>query len=944
MLSSAPSAHGCGLLLLAFALLCVCAWSFVGEAAAAPPALGVPVRQSSAPVEPVAPDPDAAVREDAVTAPQRRLFADADRPGIAGRLLQDGRPLVGASVGSDDDELLAGRSDADGAFFLPQCRGRIQLQIAGATVPPGFTFGPIDLGEGDRCDVGEVIVPRPASITGRVLDEQGRPLAGITVFAAGRHSDVYPDRPTAVESSPSRRTGSDGRFQFGNLLPGGTRVHVDDPDREPGNHAGDAEVELASGECVDVGDLVVLHAEPLRGFVLDGSGQPIAGAQVTPGGGESTERQPRRAVRSGADGGFLVRGFGRFEALTIEREGFETLLCERVDEAARPFVARLRPALALAGAVHGSRGQPGYVCVEMDPADYREPSGWIWRTLYRPYPIGADGSFRIVGLPAGRWRVRAAVPRVGAADFVACELPQQEPLQLTLAPAREVTVQVVDDQGAPVGGADIDARCRYSEDDLFTPPPPRDGKEAVTDADGRARLWLVPSPAQSVHGSARGHCDDELELDDAAIPAAVTLTLPRAGHLRGTVPVAALRQRAHLWVGCAQQDGSERGHVIDIDSRGCFRSGPLRPGRYSLALVVADPTEQGMSWQPPVPHPTPVLGDRVQVGATVLVEVVAAVESTVDLPAPPVGEVRGRVLARGAPVAGALVYALAGDREAESYLLPVELQTSRGRVFCRTDEEGRFCFLAPAAGTFLLRARHARGACWSAPVVVCVREPGTSAAVDLRIGAAAIRGSFDTGALPPAEGGDVRACLYRLEDAAADPQQDVWTGNSRRRLQDTVQQLRPDRSGAFAFECLPPGGWLLRLVGSQGILLQRVVSLATDDVVELGPLQLPIGVAPRLRCGLGEHSGVQLLRLQDGKELFLRVVDNCGGEGFAWGVLPPGRYRLRDTEMLVLTTRCGSRTWTSWQAGEPVGEPVDVEVHADGTCTPAIVWPDGLAK
>jgi hypothetical protein len=271
----------------------------------------------------------------------------------------------------------------------------------------------------------------------------------------------------------------------------------------------------------------------------------------------------------------------------------------------------------------------------------------------------------------------------------------------------------------------------------------------------------------------------------------------------------------------------------------------------------------------------------------------------------------------------------------------VQLDTGRGRVFCRTDADGRFRFLAPTTGFFRLRARHAQGAAWCSPVVVQVPMPGAIVPCELRLGAAAIHGSIDLRETAPIERREVHASLFRLQDAAIDPSKSLWTMDACKDLEDTVQQVPLPASGAFAFECLPPGGWVLRLVGRHGTLLQRVVHTVGDETIELGALQVPKGVEPDLGCGLTPENGVQLLQCIDGAEVFLRALFAREGEGFRWGTLPPGRYRLRATEMLQVQTSLGE----SWRkSGDPVGEPVDVEVHNDGSCTPSVVWPDGLEE
>ena len=879
----------------------------------------------------------------------RRQAADPSHLlGIAGRLLQDGRPLAGASVRTDDEEERSScKSAVDGTFLLQPRVGNGQfLEVVGPTVPPGFHFGPVDLTEGQRFEFGDVTVPRPAAITGRVLDAAGRPLAGMTVFAAGVGDNVLPFQPEAASSGPSAHTGSDGRFVLDGLRPGAIRLYIDHPDHILRDGGEDVQAEAGPGERVDVGDLVPPLAEALHGFVFDEPGQPVAGALLMPGGCECGHRHPTRAVRSGADGSFELRGFGRHEDLLVQAEGFAARYCSEVDLAPRPFVVRLQPSPALSGRVQGNRGLPGYLRVVAADGYRSEIPSEVRRLLGGPHTIGGDGSFHVAGLPPGRWLLTARVPGVGSIINVVCELPLQGPLSLTLEPAREVAVQVVDDRGDPLGGAEV-WQCNFEDEwELAAASMVRPDEITRTGADGRATLRLWSRRQHWVTGWAPQHGNDSTVVDFATAPQTLKLVLvSEAGQVTGEVlapglpadvPLGARIQR--LGVPDAQP------WDVAVDARGRFATGALRGGRYSLCAVAGELSSRAR-YRQSAARSVQALTGAVARGKEEQVEVTAGAVLEVRLEAPPVGELSGRVLAHGRPVPGAIVFARPGRGEPEPNLLPVQLCASEGRVFTAADAEGRFRFLATATGSFQLRARHARGASWSAPVVARIDSRGERATCDLQLDGASIGGSFDVGVLPPAERSTLRASLYHLEDAAADPRHSVWTAeDSLRQLSDTVQTLQPDRSGAFAFECLPPGDWLLRLADRRGILLQRAVQLATDEVVELGPVQLADGIAPQLRCGLGEHSGVLLLQRVDGRELFLRVVDNCGVDGFAWGTLVPGEYRLRAMKMRLLTLSHAARTYTSWHPDETYGDPVDLVLHADGTCTPPVVWPDGLVR
>lgn len=514
-------------------------------------------------------------RTDLPTAPSRAHAFAEDTPGIAGRLLQDGEPLADASIQDDDTPPLVVTSDADGRFVLPLGAGRKRLKIRGATVPPGVAIGPIALAEGERFDVGDVEVSRPATVTGRALDERAQPLAGVPVFAAPHDAYVYPFEVFAQEAAPSVATDDDGRFVLTNLRPGTTRVFVDDPDRAAEDSPQDAVLDLACGDSADVGELVVQRAAPLHGVVRDEQGRPIAGARVMPGDGLYDRTHPRRAVLSDADGRFVIRGFGAALSITVQAKGYAAQRQHEVDQALRPLRVQMQRESPLLGIVAATGGKRGVLRLE--------PEGV--RSRPSTHAIEPDGSFRIDGLGTGTWLVRAWVPGVGSSRFVPCALPQREPLRIELDPARNLTVRVVDDLDRPIRDAGVSLSSYEDSLDLDAWALRDDGRNAVTGEHGVATLsWSSPRSVLVV-AKAAGHCSARTDVDRNALPDTVILRLPRAGAVQGRVVDVPARQHAHVRVHLHRTDRpQEEASVCTLDSRGCFHSGSLPTGAYVAIL------------------------------------------------------------------------------------------------------------------------------------------------------------------------------------------------------------------------------------------------------------------------------------------------------------------------------------------------------------------------
>ena len=114
----------------------------------------------------------------------------------------------------------------------------------------------------------EPIVMTPGGgVSGRVLDEWGRPLARAAVGASGMDTGDCQDA----------KTDSDGAFTIEGLRPGKYIVSADPKGRVGIN----AYATVSAGKIAAIADLICPRGVPVTGRVLDkGTGRPIAGARV----------------------------------------------------------------------------------------------------------------------------------------------------------------------------------------------------------------------------------------------------------------------------------------------------------------------------------------------------------------------------------------------------------------------------------------------------------------------------------------------------------------------------------------------------------------------------------------------------------------------------------------------------------------------------------------
>jgi hypothetical protein len=154
--------------------------------------------------------------------------------------------------------------------------------------------------DGSEHDAGEIRLPSGGSVSGRCVDSQGEPLPGVVVAMdlyamrwdcpsdpSGGGPDFicgtgYVYDPTTIDVEFDDRlnmvtTDAEGRFVLTGLSEGASRVWA----RAPGWLAWRSDwVELAPGELVDLGPLVLERGGRMAGRVLDAGGRPIPGATV----------------------------------------------------------------------------------------------------------------------------------------------------------------------------------------------------------------------------------------------------------------------------------------------------------------------------------------------------------------------------------------------------------------------------------------------------------------------------------------------------------------------------------------------------------------------------------------------------------------------------------------------------------------------------------------
>jgi protocatechuate 3,4-dioxygenase beta subunit len=197
------------------------------------------------------------------------------RGALVGRVVNaEGLPITNAWVTAE--RLEEGRSDAvasrsvgtDGTFEMKGLDAgsyHLRLWAGGYAQTTTEAFA---LGEGESKDLGSVRMQRGGDVSGRVTDDEGRPVENATISLKDSGG-----RP--VFSFSLFTTGSDGRYSVQGVVPGRYVVGAEAQGLAP------AEQPVDVGEAGGTADLVVRRGGTLVARVVDADGKPLEGARVT---------------------------------------------------------------------------------------------------------------------------------------------------------------------------------------------------------------------------------------------------------------------------------------------------------------------------------------------------------------------------------------------------------------------------------------------------------------------------------------------------------------------------------------------------------------------------------------------------------------------------------------------------------------------------------------
>jgi len=477
--------------------------------------LGWPARNAEAPAAPPAP-PEAVPAPSPAPPPPAPVPAHPAPPAnlaiLSGRVVREsnGMPLAGVRVraflsGERAAEIPPLYTGEDGSFQLPvPCPVTLDALLVDAgpeTAARKMTLGK-RLRPGSRTSI-RIPVTRGATVSGRVLDEQGRPVphARVRGWCRGvaqvdRELGALPDRQVTADE--------EGRFSVSALGPdfvlsaSGPGGDLRPAERLTGR--------LERGRLIHGIELRVGSANSLQGWVLapDGSGleevavrmrdDPQSAPLRTTGmAGVFRAGPPPGRVLTREDGSFEISGLQNHPyRLEVDQPGFAPWMGS-AEAGGAPSRIRLDPGLSLTGRVLAETGDQG---VEGAALILKEGG----RSLVGM--SAKDGRFSFPGLapfPDGTLLIRAEGHAWRVVHPVSLREEAAPPLEIRLQPARGLAGRVLEKDGRPVADAEVrlaeESPLDGAESHLSAPPPwPGTLRAPVTHTDARGRFHFRNLP------------------------------------------------------------------------------------------------------------------------------------------------------------------------------------------------------------------------------------------------------------------------------------------------------------------------------------------------------------------------------------------------------------------------------------------------------------------
>jgi len=376
---------------------------------------------------------------------------------------------------------------AHGVWVITDAKGNYAIHgLAGGeteltAIHPAYGTPRITLNLSPGRSARKVLYVSPlARITGAVIDERSRPIAGVSVTARAMGSGDALWTPGLLRTVRAGITGPNGRFLLRTDDVDDIQIDATKAGLPP---AHSATLHVAAGARLAGVTITMPQGVMLRGRVTGNEAKPLSGARVS---------VANDVVRTKDDGTFAMRVLEGTYDVSVAAAGYAPRSVRaQVSADSRPVEIALEPGVSVSGRVSRG-GEP------VEGVNVYTVSG----AAGEPVQTGSDGSFRIDDLARGEIRLAFKKP----ADFIQITRAVTAPasgVNVELPPGSRVSGRVIDKAtGQPVKAFDAGLSIsRPGAAIMLVAPVMR----SFTSDDGTFAIDGVPAATHTLAVSAPGY-------------------------------------------------------------------------------------------------------------------------------------------------------------------------------------------------------------------------------------------------------------------------------------------------------------------------------------------------------------------------------------------------------------------------------------------------------
>jgi len=339
--------------------------------------------------------PDEASRSAPMRASVESTPLPANRAVLEGAVIGDGAPLPGVSLSilRDGEVLAESKTDPQGRFRLDcphPTNGTLRVSMRGFVT---LERRLVTRSAGGTEKLGNIRLLHGRRLVGKVIDGLGKGIPDVDLraspFTAG--TDVLISRA---------RSGPDGTFEFADAPAGIVVVNA----RARGY--GERDVKTSAAGPLEI---AMEPGSDLRLRLQTPSGKPVVGAEVTIA-PQGDPRNPKRTASSDVQGRVVFEGLS--EKVWIVRASHDDYRAANTSTAQANGIEQVLecwPWPAIEGRVRLRDGGPPPAGTVVQAIPASAPSDRVG-SFTGGKEVDAEGNFRLGGLRAGDWRVRAIAP------------------------------------------------------------------------------------------------------------------------------------------------------------------------------------------------------------------------------------------------------------------------------------------------------------------------------------------------------------------------------------------------------------------------------------------------------------------------------------------------------------------------------------------------------